>query len=62
VGKPEGKRPLARPKTITRYEWAVVFDCTEVEGGCNFDQVLLLRAILLPYPVSAKLIISLSMQ
>jgi hypothetical protein len=44
------------------YEWAVVFACTEVEGGCDFDHVLLLHAILLPHPVSAKLIISLLMQ
>jgi hypothetical protein len=47
---------------ISLYEWAVVSACTEVKGGCNCDQVLLLHAILLPHPVSAKLIISSLMQ
>jgi hypothetical protein len=33
VGKPEGKRPLGRPRR--RWEYNIKMDLQEVEGGCG---------------------------
>jgi hypothetical protein len=45
VGKPEGKRPLGRPRR--RWEDGIRMDLREIGGGCGLDSTVSGRAVVI---------------